>query len=128
VTAFPGPDATQNFSRFSLFSASPFSHSFDITASHTLASVRVGDSFTLGFGILSFVSLGEIDMMNTGRISFDLPDGVFLTSALGGRFGADVPSEVPLPAALPLFAGGLGLMALMGWRRKQKNVAAPAAG
>lgn len=26
---------------------------------------------------------------------------------------------VPLPAALPLFAGGLGLMGLFGWRRKR---------
>jgi hypothetical protein len=30
----------------------------------------------------------------------------------------------PLPAALPLFAGGLGLMGLLGWRRKQRGQAA----
>ncbi len=33
--------------------------------------------------------------------------------------GNNVP-EVPVPAALPLLAGGLGLMGLMGWRRKRK--------
>ena len=33
-------------------------------------------------------------------------------------------AAVPLPAALPLFAGGLGLMGLLGWRRKQKAAAA----
>jgi hypothetical protein len=67
-----------------------------------------------------FAVVAQIDMLNTGHISFDLPDGVFLTSALGGRFGAEVTSEVPLPGALPLFAGGLGLMALLARRRKQK--------
>jgi hypothetical protein len=30
----------------------------------------------------------------------------------------------PLPAALPLFASGLGAMGLLGWRRKRKNAAA----
>ena len=29
-------------------------------------------------------------------------------------------SAVPIPAALPLLAGGLGFMGLMGWRRKRK--------
>ena len=33
----------------------------------------------------------------------------------------------PLPAALPLFASGLGAMGLLGWRRKRKNAAALAA-
>lgn len=32
-------------------------------------------------------------------------------------------SEVPLPAALPLLAAGLGAMGFMGWRRKRKAVA-----
>ena len=32
-------------------------------------------------------------------------------------------SETPLPAALPLFATGLGVMGLLGWRRKRKNAA-----
>ena len=36
-------------------------------------------------------------------------------------------SMTPLPAALPLFAGGLGALGLLGWRRKHKNSAAIAA-
>jgi hypothetical protein len=35
--------------------------------------------------------------------------------------------ETPLPAALPLFASGLGALGLLGWRRKRKNAAAIAA-
>ena len=36
-------------------------------------------------------------------------------------------AQTPLPAALPLFASGLGALGLLGWRRKRKNVAALAA-
>ena len=32
-------------------------------------------------------------------------------------------SETPLPAALPLFATGLGALGLLGWRRKRKAAA-----
>jgi len=31
------------------------------------------------------------------------------------------PSNTPLPAALPLFATGLGVLGLLGWRRKRKQ-------
>jgi hypothetical protein len=45
-----------------------------------------------------------------------------LTSSGGGQ-----GSSTPLPAALPLFASGLGVMGLLGWRRKRKRAAASAA-
>ncbi len=32
-------------------------------------------------------------------------------------------NATPLPAALPLFATGLGALGLLGWRRKRKNAA-----
>ena len=35
----------------------------------------------------------------------------------------DFVSETPLPAALPLFATGLGALGLLGWRRKRKAAA-----
>jgi len=31
---------------------------------------------------------------------------------------------IPLPASLPLFAGGLGLLGLLGWRKRRKAAAA----
>ena len=37
---------------------------------------------------------------------------------------AGPPAQTPLPAALPLFATGLGALGLMGWRRKRKARAA----
>jgi PKD repeat protein len=33
---------------------------------------------------------------------------------------SNAPDATPLPAALPLFATGLGVMGLFGWRRKRK--------
>jgi hypothetical protein len=36
----------------------------------------------------------------------------------GGAIGP--PAETPLPAALPLFAGGVATLGLLGWRRKRK--------
>jgi hypothetical protein len=54
----------------------------------------------------------------------------FTTEAANGTFQWVVPppgidiyngsSTVPLPAALPLFATGLGALGLLGWRRKRK--------
>jgi hypothetical protein len=35
------------------------------------------------------------------------------------------PSSVPLPAALPLFGGGLAVIGLAGWRRRKRRAAAP---
>ena len=34
-------------------------------------------------------------------------------------------STTPIPAALPLFASGLGALGLLSWRRKRKNAVAP---
>jgi hypothetical protein len=41
-----------------------------------------------------------------------------------GNPGFEGIAGTPLPAALPLFATGLGALGLLGWRRKRKNVAA----
>ena len=35
----------------------------------------------------------------------------------------DPPGQTPLPGTLPLFAAGLGVMGLFGWRRKRKDAA-----
>ena len=55
----------------------------------------------------------------------------FYVSSVDGIFGrgdilvtASAVSQVPLPAALPLFATGLGALGLFGWRRKRKAIAA----
>jgi hypothetical protein len=42
----------------------------------------------------------------------------------GQVFTYSTPSDVPLPPALPLFAGGLGVVGLLAWRSKRKAAGA----
>jgi hypothetical protein len=65
---------------------------------------------------------------NSGTVSFTggLPNGATayfaLEGVLNGATFTAIPNT-PLPAALPLFAGGLGVLGLLGWRRKRKAAA-----
>jgi hypothetical protein len=60
---------------------------------------------------------------NTGLI-----DPIFTSSIPGGQFIFSpgvfpAVSQTPIPAALPLFATGLGALGLFGWRTKQRAAA-----
>jgi hypothetical protein len=72
-------------------------------------------------GTLTFNSLLTFDNV---VVHWDSANGA---TDYGPIFAADnmivTPSAVPLPAALPLFATGLGAMGLLGWRRKRKAAA-----
>jgi hypothetical protein len=101
-------------------SATGYSIAVDDAVSLT-ENVSVGQTFDLAFELSSLIVIGDIDLSHTATISFDTPDGVYLTSALGGTFG-DVPTPptgaVPEPAMmLPL---GLGFAGLLFARRKAK--------
>jgi hypothetical protein len=69
----------------------------------------------------------SVDLVNTlyscasscNNESFSI-EGKFTT--LNGQ--SSQLSETPIPAALPLFASGLGALGLLGWRRKRKAQAA----
>jgi hypothetical protein len=95
-------------------------------STNTLYNVRlqVGLSDTVsGTGtdsIFAFIDPSfTIDDPNSGAYS------IFFSEGFGS--GAPAPGATPLPAALPLFASGLGALGLLGWRRKRKNAAAIAA-
>lgn len=62
--------------------SSPFELPIDITARHTVQNLNVGDTFVLAYGLNARYGTGQVDFLNGGVISFDLPEGVFLTSAL----------------------------------------------
>ncbi|MEL6476857.1 MAG: PEP-CTERM sorting domain-containing protein [Pseudomonadota bacterium] len=63
------------------------------------------------FGLISDTPFSRVTV--TGHDAADLGIGIDNIS-----FGAAVPS-VPLPGALPLALGMLGLLGLLGWRRRQ---------
>ena len=69
-------------------------------------------------GVTGFATI--LDNFNGDQFS---PDGLHYYGA--GNFDAslatgDAPGVTPLPAALPLFASGLGAIGFIGWRRKRK--------
>ncbi len=85
-----------------------------------LASITMNTGATIGCG--RAIALTGAVTMDTNTISNDCTDTNGSNGFNGGSNGV-----TPLPAALPLFATGLGAMSLLGWRRKRKNAAAFAA-
>lgn len=86
------------------------SHVIAVSTSYT-KSVQVGDIFELGFGVNSEGQVGDIDLRNTGVVSFDLPAGVWITSENGAIFGTPVPEPA---TALMMAAGLLGTLLAFG--------------
>jgi hypothetical protein len=62
-----------------------------------------------------FLALDAPVALTPGALTGEIISGKNIGIASGGRV-----SETPLPAALPLFATGLGGLGLLGWRRKRK--------
>ena len=66
-----------------------------------------------GLTDLSFYHLLEVNNSSVGALG---GTGFIATWTGSGNYVV-----TPLPAALPLFATGLGVLALLGWRRKRKD-------
>jgi hypothetical protein len=96
----------------------PFGNGSQLTGDFLL-SVNGGT-----FQHITFANANDEKLNLTGKTFAFEEDGswnpTFYVSALDY-------TATPLPAALPLFATGLGAMGLAGWRRKRKNAAALAA-
>jgi hypothetical protein len=93
---------------------SAFSVTFGGTTLTSLTNLPVSSSFT------EFTFLVTATLANTVL-------GINFRDDPGFMFLDDVSvKEVPLPAAFPLFATGLGALGLLGWRRKRRNNATAA--
>ena len=108
------------------------------TALGTFVENLTVTSRTFGLTAVGIDATGTITETVVTSGSLLTPSPVFYSAAYtqnggpGAQINASfnnstVPPSVPLPAALPLFATGLGAMGLLGWRRKRKNAAAIAA-
>ena len=105
-----------------------------VTLNTTLASptwtaaAQNGPVFSVITGV-PFAPIGSVVSSNGGSVSAFLSGGslVLNWAGMSYRDGDTVRVEfspvsaVPLPAALPLLAGGLGGLGVMGWWRKRKE-------
>jgi hypothetical protein len=88
------------------------------TSAGTILGTR-NQSFD-AYNLNSAISLSGGADYNSNQTLFTLA----ITFANESTFTATViPNPTPLPAALPLFATGLGGLGLLGWRRKRKTQA-----
>lgn len=91
-------------------------------------SINYSDTLTIvggtTFSILDGNSLWQVAVLG---MTLGPNSGGTMTGSLMAQV-TDPVSQAPLPAALPLFASGLGGMGLFSWWRKRKRVGAPAAG
>jgi hypothetical protein len=71
-------------------------------------------------GVTNLRENGNLQLLTPSGFSVVLPGLGSVDLAVSAR--SDV-SDVPLPAALPLFATGLGALGLLGWRRSRKAAA-----
>jgi hypothetical protein len=94
------------------------SNTFTVTGS----SITAFDFEVTGTTSLWSLALGAV----TGEESFSNGTGETQINVIDESSATfnEVTSATPLPAALPLFVGGLSVMSLLGRRRKRKNTAA----
>jgi hypothetical protein len=84
----------------------------------------VNQSFASLAAAQSFFSIGNLlaIQLTGGLNNIQLAFNETMSGGEGFSFGFTSASisATPLPAALPLFAGGLSALGLIGWRRKRK--------
>ena len=90
-----------------------------------LAAGAAGSPYLI-FATYNNGSIGSGDLLGSAQDGSAL---VFDNQVNGpvGTWVVNSLNSAPLPAALPLFATGLGAMGLFGWRRKRKSTTAAAA-
>ena len=101
-------------------SAGSNSYSFDASSTHLNAMGWVPESFF-------FTATGSSALLTFASTTTGVSGNGSYPFAFGPALDNVSVSATPLPAALPLFAGGLGVIGLLAKRRKRKVAAALAA-
>jgi hypothetical protein len=80
--------------------------------------------------VVRLITSSNLVGCSTGRFTGGVDDAKFVADVFSGTIGNTgvidfgpapvLVAATPLPAALPLFATGLGALGLLGWRRKRK--------
>ena len=89
-------------------------------------TISYQDTLTIAATTFSILDGSTLWQVAVNGVTLGPNPGGTQTALLTARV-TDPPSAAPLPAALPLFASGLGGMGLFAWWRKRKNGAASAA-
>jgi hypothetical protein len=92
-----------------------FTVSDNLGNTNTVTLTSNGNS---GNAFIAFPAAGDVVTISTTDPNFD-----FSIDNIGFDQGL---TPTPVPAALPLFASGIGALGLFGWSRKRKNAAAVA--
>jgi len=115
-----------------------FNSHFTLTGSAltaTATALSFNYTATLGYSLQFFLDGGtgpgitwmaDGDLRGRFALSFDpLVEGEVEFRPGIVSYPVSPPAAVPLPAALPLFATGLGVLGLLGWRRKRRSAPLP---
>jgi hypothetical protein len=113
--------------------STPLINGSDLTTTSTTISFNFGDgsapgsAFFQGSGADSADSIGFYNKfsadLTTGEIEIGTPGNADILLYPSGDVVLGSVSTTPLPAAFPLFGTALGMMGLLGWRRKRKDTA-----
>lgn len=90
-------------------------------------NISYSDTLTVvGGTTFSFLDAGTLWQVVVNGLTLGPNPGGTMIGALTAQVTDPAVSQAPLPAALPLFASGLGAMGLFGWYRKRKNATSAA--
>src|SRR5262245_61631031 len=91
------------------------SKNVDGNTQHAYSAPYPGANPPFGFGIPTGTFIGFEDLSLAQGGDFDYNDDSFVFTNVA------LTSTTPLPATLPLFAGGAGLLGFLGWRRRRND-------
>ena len=119
------PSVNSNLSAnltFSYSDITSFSLQLDNTGVNPSTVITADYSPVTAGAELSLVLSDPTDLLSAGSNYALVINGANETGALESYVGYfSLTAATPLPAALPLFASGIGALGLFGWRRKRKN-------